>query len=158
MRGNPVVAIGSTGSESNVKKVSRVRKNDAAIRTWRISEIMFVPGSRNTMPPDPGATVEGKEVKNLVMTVSRPLKNCLVGAPSSVTWTNTESDASRNPMLIALAGVAKTNGTTAAAKVSAAIPARPFKGMSAMILPRRLRKTWARRCSAFPVAAGSGAA
>jgi hypothetical protein len=42
--------------------------------------------------------------------------------------------------------------------VSAAIPARPFKGMSAMILPRRLRKTWARRCSAFPVAAVSGAA
>jgi hypothetical protein len=36
--------------------------------------------------------------------------------------------------------VAKTNGATAAAKVSAGIPAHAFKGMSAMIFPRRLCK------------------
>jgi hypothetical protein len=38
----------------------------------------------------------------------------------------------------ALAGVAKINGTTAAAKVSAAIPPRVIEGMSAMIFLRRL--------------------
>src|SRR5262245_35603284 len=37
-------------------------------------------------------------------------------------------------------GVAKTNGTTAAAKVRAAIPARAFNGMNAMIFLRRLWK------------------
>jgi hypothetical protein len=42
-------------------------------------------------------------------------------------------------MLIALAWVAKTNGATAAAKVSAPIPARAFKGVSAMIF---LRRSW----------------
>jgi hypothetical protein len=36
--------------------------------------------------------------------------------------------------------VAETNGTIAAAKVSAATPARAFKGMNAMIFLRRLWK------------------
>jgi hypothetical protein len=40
-------------------------------------------------------------------------------------------------MVIALTGVAKTNGANVAAKVSAAIPVRAFKGMSAMIFPHR---------------------
>src|SRR5262249_26266858 len=40
----------------------------------------------------------------------------------------------------ALAGDAKTNGTTAAAKVSAAIPVRGFNGLSVMIFLRRLWK------------------
>src|SRR5215831_9260811 len=40
--------------------------------------------------------------------------------------------------VIALAGDAKTNGTTAAAKVSAAIPVRAFNGLSVMIFLRRL--------------------
>ena len=39
--------------------------------------------------------------------------------------------------VIALAGVAKTNDTTAAANVSAAIPARIFEKVSAMIFLRR---------------------
>src|SRR6516162_9391289 len=39
--------------------------------------------------------------------------------------------------VIALAGNAKTNGTTAAAKVSAAIPVRAFNGLSVMIFLRR---------------------
>src|SRR5262245_39680569 len=38
--------------------------------------------------------------------------------------------------VIALAGDAKTNGTTAAAKVSAAIPVRDFNGLSVMIFLR----------------------
>jgi hypothetical protein len=38
--------------------------------------------------------------------------------------------------VIALAGIAKTNGATAAANVSAAIPARVFKEMIAMIFLR----------------------
>src|SRR5215472_8972491 len=42
--------------------------------------------------------------------------------------------------VIALAGDAKTNGTTAAAKVSAAIPVRAFNGLSVMIFLRRLWK------------------
>jgi hypothetical protein len=42
--------------------------------------------------------------------------------------------------MVALAAVAETNGTTAAAKVSAAIPDRAFKGMSAMTFLRRLWK------------------
>jgi hypothetical protein len=50
------------------------------------------------------------------------------------------SVASGKPMGTALAGVAKTNGTIAAAKVSAAIPACTFKGMSATIFLRRLWK------------------
>jgi hypothetical protein len=40
----------------------------------------------------------------------------------------------------ALAGDAKTNGTTGAAKVSAAIPARAFNGLSVMIFLRRMWK------------------
>jgi hypothetical protein len=39
-----------------------------------------------------------------------------------------------------VAGAGETNGATAAAKVSAAIPARTFKEMSAMIFLRRLWK------------------
>src|SRR5262249_809037 len=42
--------------------------------------------------------------------------------------------------VIAWAGDAKTNGTTAAAKVSAAIPVRAFNGLSVMIFLRRLWK------------------
>ena len=42
--------------------------------------------------------------------------------------------------VIALAGDAKTNGTTAAAKVSAAIPVRAFNGLSVMIFLRRMWK------------------
>jgi hypothetical protein len=42
--------------------------------------------------------------------------------------------------VIALAGDAKTNGTTAAAKVSAAIPVRAFNGLSVMIFLRRVWK------------------
>jgi hypothetical protein len=39
-------------------------------------------------------------------------------------------------IVIALAGDAKTNGTTAAAKVSAAVPVRAFNGLSVMIFLR----------------------
>jgi hypothetical protein len=67
-----------------------------------------------------------------------PLRKAdLTSLPSSVICT--VSDASRNSILIALAGVAKTNGTTAAAKVSAAIPVRAFEEMRALsviIFPR----------------------
>src|SRR5262249_29409380 len=42
--------------------------------------------------------------------------------------------------VIALAGDAKTNATTAAAKVSAAIPVRAFNGLSVMIFLRRMWK------------------
>jgi hypothetical protein len=42
--------------------------------------------------------------------------------------------------VIALAGIAKTNRATAAANVSAAIPAHAFERMSAMIFLPRLWK------------------
>jgi hypothetical protein len=54
------------------------------------------------------------------------------------TVTDTVSVASKKLTRVALAGVAETNGANAAAKVSAAIPARAFKEMSAMIFLRRL--------------------
>jgi hypothetical protein len=57
-----------------------------------------------------------------------------------VTNTDTISVKSSKRTMVALAAVAETNGTTAAAKVSAAIPDRTFKGMSAMTFLRRLWK------------------
>jgi hypothetical protein len=42
----------------------------------------------------------------------------------------------QSPMVIALTGVAKPNGANVAAKVSATIPVRVVKGVSAMIFLR----------------------
>jgi fatty-acid desaturase len=53
-------------------------------------------------------------------------------------------------MVIALTGVAKTNGANVAAKVSTAIPVRAFKEMSAMIFLHRLWKHATLRASPMP--------